>query len=628
MSTAAGPSAGRAAWPVAPRRGRVPARRRRAILLPLVLIIIMLLAVLSSSFAFQVHAHQSAVQVANNKVQLRLAAEAGIHHALLLLRENRANPALWYDNEPLFHNQVVWSNLGDRAEIDISEELDTSSITYRYSLVADDPNNDFAGVRYGISDEASKLNINLATREQLTTLLQQVLQLGEGAEQEDGAPTVGALVDALIDWRDQDDNPGPEGAESDYYMTLQPAYTAKNNMFETVEELLLVRGFTARVLFGEDSDRNGLLTPNEDDGDDLFPPDNEDGLLNRGLLPFITVWSRDLNRSNDNINRVDLNGDLRQLSEGLADWLPEPVIQYIIAARNNGVTFRSPIELLDHSYVIGGNNNQNNNNNNRNNGNRNNGNRESGNPQGGNENEASPDDGGGRGGRNARRGANFNPQQGRGNDNEAGTPPGEDENEDPRQGDEEREPGEDDNPEHDGEGEEQGGEGTGDPEPPDGPREFSPVTLADLPILCDRTTTVRQPGLMGLININTAPREVLVCLVNDKFTIEHVDAILAARPGIAPELMATVAWPVTENVVPVEAMASIYPQITARSQQFEIQALGHADHLGMMVRLQAVVELRGHVPQYMYYRDVTELGLTFPVRGVREGDQRARDRRR
>ena len=40
-----------------------------------------------------------------------------------------------------------------------------------------------------------------------------------------------------------------------------------------LDELLLLRGVTPEFLFGEDLDRNGLLGPNEDDGDATAPPE-------------------------------------------------------------------------------------------------------------------------------------------------------------------------------------------------------------------------------------------------------------------------------------------------------------------------------------------------------------------
>ena len=123
-----------------------------------------------------------------------------------------------------------------------------------------------------------------------------------------------------LDWRDADSNPRGEaaGTEGEYYRNLDKPYRVKNGPFDTVEELLLVQGVTPRILFGEDHDRNGLLTPNEDDEDDTFPPDNADGLLNRGLFPYLTVFSYEDNVSNDNKPRIYLFAEENFLREQLA----------------------------------------------------------------------------------------------------------------------------------------------------------------------------------------------------------------------------------------------------------------------------------------------------------------------
>jgi len=65
-----------------------------------------------------------------------------------------------------------------------------------------------------------------------------------------------ALFDAFMDWIDADDVPHPDGAESDdYYLTLEKPYRAKNAPLDTVDELLLVKGFTNAYLYG------GALAP-------------------------------------------------------------------------------------------------------------------------------------------------------------------------------------------------------------------------------------------------------------------------------------------------------------------------------------------------------------------------------
>ena len=56
-----------------------------------------------------------------------------------------------------------------------------------------------------------------------------------------------SLADAFVDWLDNDDTPRVGGAESSYYLTLPHPYRAKNDLFDTVEEILLVRGVTPEI---------------------------------------------------------------------------------------------------------------------------------------------------------------------------------------------------------------------------------------------------------------------------------------------------------------------------------------------------------------------------------------------
>lgn len=128
---------------------------------------------------------------------------------------------------------------------------------------------------YGIVDEASKVNINTADVDVLMMLPR---LLGEDAA-------------AIIDWRDSDISLTSGGAESEFYLALPDAYQCKNGPLETVEELLLIRGMLPEVLYGEDTNRNGVLDENENDADESYPPDNNDGTLDRGIYDLVTVYS-------------------------------------------------------------------------------------------------------------------------------------------------------------------------------------------------------------------------------------------------------------------------------------------------------------------------------------------------
>jgi len=77
------------------------------------------------------------------------------------------------------------------------------------------------------------------------------------------------IVEAIIDWIDEDDEPlGFGGAESSYYQGLDAPYTPRNGPVEFVEELLLVKGITRELYYGteETPGIGNLVTPYGRDG--------------------------------------------------------------------------------------------------------------------------------------------------------------------------------------------------------------------------------------------------------------------------------------------------------------------------------------------------------------------------
>ena len=141
---------------------------------------------------------------------------------------------------------------------------------------------------FGLVDEASKLNLNTASRAMLEALPNMTAE----------------IAGAIIDWRDTDSNPTSNGAEDETYLRLTPARHCKNAPFESVEELRLVSGMTTELLYGEDSNLNGILDPNENDGDYSAPTDNRDGKLDAGLLSYFTVSSREPMSGRTNVNNA------------------------------------------------------------------------------------------------------------------------------------------------------------------------------------------------------------------------------------------------------------------------------------------------------------------------------------
>ena len=108
------------------------------------------------------------------------------------------------------------------------------------------------GVIYGVSDEESRLNLNVAAAEDLGKL--------EGMTPD--------LVAAIMDWRDEDNTVTPGGAEVEYYAALAPPYKPRNGPFQTIRELLMVRDVSPQLLRGEDVHLDGFLEPATDNRDD------------------------------------------------------------------------------------------------------------------------------------------------------------------------------------------------------------------------------------------------------------------------------------------------------------------------------------------------------------------------
>ena len=104
-------------------------------------------------------------------------------------------------------------------------------------------------------------------------------------------------IAAMVDWMDPDDDQRSDGgAESSYYMTLDPPYSCANGPFNALGELSLVKGMTPEMLNGQED------AP--------------------GILKFLTVHSS----GKVNINTAD-KSVLMSLDEELHDLLAQEIIE-------------------------------------------------------------------------------------------------------------------------------------------------------------------------------------------------------------------------------------------------------------------------------------------------------------
>ena len=262
-------------------------RSRRGSVLIIVMWTCLGLVALTLYFANSMSSELRAADNRVTEVESRQAVAGGIRYAGYVLANFAANGAV--------------PNLADYK----SEALPVGEAQF-WLIGRDNSQTPTTEPVFGLIDEASKLNLNTATRAMLTEL--------PGMTPD--------LVEAIISWRRVANaqaaggDPAETGGGSDnVYARLDPPRLNKGGPFESVDELRLVDGATLDILLGEDTNRNGARDANEDDGDASAPRDNQDGQLLAGLLEYVTVYSRQPNTRADGTRRVNVtngNGQNRQ----------------------------------------------------------------------------------------------------------------------------------------------------------------------------------------------------------------------------------------------------------------------------------------------------------------------------
>ena len=317
---------------------------------------------------------------------------------------------------------------------------------------------------FGISDEAARINLNSAPAEMLLNL--------PGMTSE--------LADSIVDWRDPDGDVSPGGAESEYYLLLPEPYYCKNDLLETVEEVLLVNGASQEILYGEDANLNGVLDANENDSDRSPPEDDGNGELDHGLYGYVTVYSREPNVSESGEERINVN---QPGNPELGGLLREAVGGDRYFQVMDRVRSARPFENVLEFYFRTG------------------------------------------------------------------------------------------------------------------------LEMEEFEQVADRLTTSDEDELVGRVNVNTAPREVLLCLPG--LDESDVTALMSAR-GETDAKTGSVAW--VAQALPEEKAVGIGGQITTRSHQFSADIVAVSGDGRAFKRYRMVVDAAGEVPRVVYWKDRTHLG--------------------
>jgi type II secretory pathway component PulK len=532
-------------------RLNAPNRRRDGYVIFAVLIVVVVLSLVSYRFAESMTGEYRAGVRTADAAQAKMAAVSGLHYAAAVLADRNTyygelggNP---FDNADVFERVEMAAAPGGvhpprTLYFDIRSVAVTGAGTYEQ--------------RFGVTDEGGKLNINslIAFDPTGQVLHDALMKLPNMTED---------IADAIVDWVDGDDTDRAAGAESSYYLSLSNGYKAKNGPLNSLDELLLVRGVTPALLYGGDTNRNGV----QDDGESS---------ADRGWSDFLTVYGREINVDMTGTARIYLNGDdLDTLYKQLQAAVGDEMAAYVVASKvfsptkisantsntnagsgsgngqsqrmtvtassdqlytavqaqvaltaSSGKRIRSVMDLMDTKITL------------------------------------------------------------------------------PRLPDAK----------------------------PDDPDVVATSPLADpakrneiLPKLLDKVTTRQAIELVPRVNVNTAPREVLLALLTQTptqtqtqtqtnqsappLTEADVDAIIAARESLPPADVGTVsaAWLLTTDTLTAAQFKQVERYLNGSSMVFRVQSVGYSADGKTTARMEAVIDTNQGAPRFLHIRDLSDL---------------------
>jgi competence ComEA-like helix-hairpin-helix protein len=458
------------------------ARRRGSILVG-VLWCMVLLSVLVIGVLHTARMDLLVVKNYGDRVQAHYLALAGVERAKALLFQDVVTRQQTAKN----HTGSLYDDAKDFQEVSLGRG--------KFQVFRRAPQEDGGDIIYGISDEESRLNLNIATANQLTNL--------------DGMTS--DIVGAIMVWRsaatqsnDTQNVATSGGANSDYYMSLQPPYLARNGPFQTVRELLMVRGVTPALLLGNDNNQNGFLDSDDDPADqdspDAAPPPGP----NPGWDALLTVTDTDKDVDASGKDRVNpQTADEATLS--MVSGITPDIARAIVSYRN-----QNQLQSLDDLLSVS--------------------------PQ--------------------------NSNQGGGNANAGGNP-----------------------------------QATGSSGP--GNSGSSVISQELLEQIADQLTLASGTDLPGLININTAGLNVLVCLPGVERSLAQ--AIINYRTSSG--YFDNVAGLLKVDGMTRAIFKQVVPLITARSETYRIIAEGKINSSGVRQRMEVIIHMGRSDMETLAYRE-------------------------
>lgn len=218
---------------------------RRGSALIVALWVLLILSLLIAGFAFDMYVEAGITSYYRKRLRSQYLAQAGLEYAKLVLAQSFKAREEMQDEDMDEQEYVRALNLArGMAVTGIRRDLNEGHFTV------------------DILPEQGRRNVNTMSDEDWQEVLDQA-----GVPQE----SWDKLIACFRDWTDADDDHRINGAESDDPFYVRRGYKCKNAPIDTVDELLLIKGFTSSLLYGG-------------------PSDFVEGETLTGIAAWLTVW--------------------------------------------------------------------------------------------------------------------------------------------------------------------------------------------------------------------------------------------------------------------------------------------------------------------------------------------------
>ena len=185
---------------------------------------VLILSLLISGMAYEMHIEAGITSYARKRMKAQVAARGGVEYAKFLLAKSFDNSAFEEEDDEKEALRTLAKNLSRGIGVSgVKVEMGGSTATV------------------DVQPEAGRRNVNKLGDEDWEELLDQA-----GVPEEKWPE----LIDCFMDWTDEGDEHRLNGAEEDDAYYKEQGYVPKNAPLDTVDELMLIKGFTPAIVYG------------------------------------------------------------------------------------------------------------------------------------------------------------------------------------------------------------------------------------------------------------------------------------------------------------------------------------------------------------------------------------------